>query len=257
MTAPTGMPNLYTSTYVAGRLLQGSLLWPRRLATELAKPTDPSSMSQAQPVRGGDVYPSSAADHHEARRERDRAIVQGQTQRDSGLHVAETDLPAGRRMVTASAGGQVMSQFTVPVPDSNVAEATDAVTIGEALQAAGQTTGGDKPVDLADASAVQVAEMRATGLGENVPGGVAAAAQRAAETNTRLQARGGGGEDKVTLRDVVGGAAEALPLNKVATREDAEKVAAAARRNAGRGGADSGVAEAVAAAADMNKGRMV
>ncbi|RLM78334.1 late embryogenesis abundant protein D-34-like [Panicum miliaceum] len=96
-------------------------------------------MSQPQPVRAGDVYPASA-DHHEARRERDKVIGQGQEeQRSGGLHVTETDLPAGKRMVTASAGGQVMAQFTVPVADRNVAEATDAVTVGEALQAAAQT----------------------------------------------------------------------------------------------------------------------
>ncbi|KAL6634070.1 hypothetical protein ACP70R_026741 [Stipagrostis hirtigluma subsp. patula] len=218
-------------------------------------------MSQAQPVRAGDVYPPSAGGH-DARRERDKAVMPRQEQRDGGLQVTETDLPAGRRMVTASAGGQVMAQFTVPVPSEKVAEATDAVTIGEAIQAAGLTSAGDKPVDLADAAAVQAAEMRATGLGGNVPGGVAAAAQRATEANMKLEARGGGDDEaeagKVRLRDVVGDAAAALPANKVATREDAEKVAAAAKRNAGKGScAGGGVVEAVAAAADMNKGRMV
>lgn len=152
---------------------------------------------------------------------------------------------------------QVMAQFTVPVPGREVADATDAVTLGEALEAAAQTSAGDKPVDLADAAAVQAAETRATGLGGNVRGGVAAAAQRAAETNARRAEDGG----KVTLRDVVGGGAEAgMPANKVATREDAREVAAAAARNAGKGhraGGGGGVAEAVVAAADMNEGRMV
>ncbi|XP_062224466.1 late embryogenesis abundant protein D-34-like [Phragmites australis] len=215
-------------------------------------------MSQAQPVRGGDVYPPSAADDQEARRERDKIIGQRQQQHDGGLQVTETDLPAGRCMVTASAGGQVMSQLTVPVPDRKVAEATDAVTVGEALQAVALTSAGDKPVDFTDASAVQAAEIRATGLGGNIPGGVAAAAQQAAETNMKLEARC---EDcKVRLRDVVGKAAAVLPANKVATREDAEKVAAATKRNAGRGCAGSGkagVAEAVAEAAAMNEGRMM
>ena len=70
-------------------------------------------MSQPQPIRGGDVYPASAADRHQARRERDRVVGQGHhgEQRGGGggggLHVAETDLPGGRRIVTASAGGQV------------------------------------------------------------------------------------------------------------------------------------------------------
>ncbi|KAK3158317.1 hypothetical protein QOZ80_2AG0135550 [Eleusine coracana subsp. coracana] len=206
-------------------------------------------MSQTQPARAGDVYPQSGADQ-DARRERDRVVTQGQEERDGGLHVTETDVSAGKRMVTASAGGQVMAQFAVPVPDKKAAESTDAVTIGEALQAAGQTSAGDEPVGLAAASALQAAEMRATGRAGNVPGGVAAAAQRAAQANAA--------EEEVTrLRDVVGDAAAGLPANKVVTREDADKVAAAARRHAGSGGGGQGVVQAVAAAADMNKGRMM
>ncbi|WVZ74813.1 hypothetical protein U9M48_022945 [Paspalum notatum var. saurae] len=220
-------------------------------------------MSQAQPVRGGDVYPASAAEH-EAAHERDKILEQGREQRGDGggLQVKETDLPAGRRLVTASAGGQVMAQFTVPVPDQEVAAATDAVTVGEALQAAAQTSAGDRPVGGADAAAVQAAEARATGLCGAVPGGLAAAAQQAAEANVR--AEGVGGKVRLSLRDVVGddAAAAALPADKVATREDAEKVAAAAARNAGKGAGaagnkGSGVVQAVAAAADMNEGRMM
>ncbi|CAN6252105.1 unnamed protein product [Urochloa humidicola] len=216
-------------------------------------------MSQSQPVRTGDVYPSSA-DRRVARREQDKVIGQGQEQRASGggLQVTETDLPAGRRMVTASTGGQVMAQFTVPVPDQNVAEDTDAVTVGEALQAAAS----DRPVSPADAAAVQAAEMRATGLGGNLPGGVAATTQRAAEANMARQEGGGNKAAAVRIGDVVSDAAAALPANKVATREDAVKVAAAAARNEGKraggggGGKGAGVVEAVAAAADMNEGRM-
>ena len=147
-----------------------------------------------------------------------------------------------------------MAQFTVPVADRDVAGVTDAVTLGEALQAAAQTSAGGRPVGPADAAAVQAAEMRATGRGGNVTGGVAAAAQRAAEANAAAR-----GAKTVTLRDVAGDAAEALPANKVATRQDAEKVAAAAARNAGKAGAGSGagVVEAVTAAADMNEERMM
>ncbi|KAM0890035.1 hypothetical protein ACQ4PT_027327 [Festuca glaucescens] len=145
-----------------------------------------------------------------------------------------------------------MAQFTVPAPGPTgaVGKATDAVTIGEALQAAAS----DAPVDLVDAAAVQAAETRATGLGRVVLGGVAAAAQKAAETNMRLDA----GEEKVRLRDVVGSATAVLPANKAVTREDARKVAAAAERNARgrRGGGGSDVADAVAAAAEMNQGKL-
>lgn len=215
---------------------------------------------QSQPVRPGDVYPPSAA-AHDARRQRDEVLnhddqQQKQDGRRGDLRVTETDEPhAGRRVVTATAGGQVMAQFTVPVPGAGVEEATDAVTIGEALQAAAQTSAGERPVDLADAAAVQVAETRATGLGGVVPGGVAAAAQQDAETNMRP---GVAEEEKVRLRDVLGSAAAVLPANKVVTREDAVAVATAAERNspAGGGGGGKGVADAVAAAAEMNEGRM-
>ena len=61
-------------------------------------------MNQAQPVRTGDVYPPTAA-KREASHERDKIIGQGQ-QRCNDLHVEETTLPAGRRMVTASAGAR-------------------------------------------------------------------------------------------------------------------------------------------------------
>ncbi|XP_044949237.1 late embryogenesis abundant protein 3-like [Hordeum vulgare subsp. vulgare] len=216
---------------------------------------------QPQPVRTGDVYPPSAS-AHDARRQRDEVLgTHGgdqQQNQDGDLRVTEADEPhAGRRVVTATAGGQVMAQFTVPVPGAGVEEATDAVTIGEALQAAAQTSAGDRPVDLADAAAVQAAETRATGLGRAIPGGVAAAAQQAAESNMRP---GLAEEDKVRLMDVLGNAADVLPANKVATREDAVAVATAAERNAaaggGGGGGGKGVANAVAAAAEMNERRM-
>ncbi|KAF7063097.1 hypothetical protein CFC21_069627 [Triticum aestivum] len=215
---------------------------------------------QPQPVRTGDVYPPSAA-AHDARRQRDEVLThddqqQKQDDRRGQLRVTETDEPhAGRRVVTATAGGQVMAQFTVPVPDAGVEEATDAVTIGEALQAAAQTSAGERPVDLADAAAVQAAETRAMGLGRVIPGGVAAAAQQAAETNMRPRVSDG---EKLRLRDVLDSAAAVLPANKVATREDAVAVATAAERNAaaGAGGGGKGVADAVAVAAEMNDKRM-
>lgn len=114
-------------------------------------------------------------------------------------------------------------------------------------------------MDLADAAAAQAAEMRATGLRGNVRGGVAARAQQARETNAKRAAEDG--DKQVTLRDVVCGAAGApMPADKVATREDAQMVAAAAARNVGKGagaGGGGAIADAVVAAADMNEGRMV
>ena len=87
-----------------------SAVSPRYLSSYIAcecPPVDLGSMNnQAQPVRTGDVYPPTAAAKREASHERDKITREGQ-QRGGDLHVEETTLPAGRRMVTASAGGQV------------------------------------------------------------------------------------------------------------------------------------------------------
>lgn len=62
--------------------------------------------------------------------------------------------------------------------------APDAITVGEALEAAALSAG-NKPIDESDAAAIQAAETRATGLGHVVPGGVGAKAQSAAAHNIR------------------------------------------------------------------------
>ncbi|PAN06742.1 hypothetical protein PAHAL_1G285300 [Panicum hallii] len=122
--------------------------------------------------------------------------------------------------------------------------ATETVTVGQALQAVALSPAGGRPVDRADASAVEAAERSATGLGRAVPGGVAAAAQRAKEANEH-------GDAVTTVRDVLGDAAAVTPGDRAATWVDAEKVAAAT----GRGGGGMGeVADAVAAAAQINQG---
>lgn len=83
--------------------------------------------------------------------------------------------------------------------DSSPASAqADAVTIGEALEATALSAG-DKPVDQSDAAAIQAAEVRATGLGHLVPGGVGAEAQSAAVYNMQTVRE----EEKATLGDVL------------------------------------------------------
>jgi hypothetical protein len=72
------------------------------------------------------------------------------------------------------------------------------ITIGEALEAAGFAAG-RRPVELSDAAAIQAAEVRATGLDANIPGGLAAEAQSAADSN----ALAASDEDKTTLGDVL------------------------------------------------------
>lgn len=105
---------------------------------------------------------------------------------------------------------QVLAQYTPPsagkggvgggeveathIPDVDA----DVVTIGEALELAALSAR-DKPVDESDAAAIQAAEVRATGLGHVVPGGIGAEAQRAAAVNIRTTRD----EQKTKLSDVL------------------------------------------------------
>lgn len=66
--------------------------------------------------------------------------------------------------------------------------------------AAATAAAAGKPVDQSDAAAIQAAEMLATGRTVTVPGGVAAAAQAAADHNAAPAARD---EDRIKLRDVL------------------------------------------------------
>jgi hypothetical protein len=72
------------------------------------------------------------------------------------------------------------------------------ITIGEALEASAQSAE-NKAVDQNDASAIQAAEMRASGTNVITPGGLAATAQSAATYNARIDRD----EDKIKLRDVL------------------------------------------------------
>jgi hypothetical protein len=84
---------------------------------------------------------------------------------DAGATVVEAEL-GGRRVVTESIGGQVVSKMVTPAPvamtDPPGALDKDAVTIGRALEAV-VAMAGDRPVDQSDAAAIQVAETCATG----------------------------------------------------------------------------------------------
>ncbi|CAA2994049.1 Hypothetical predicted protein [Olea europaea subsp. europaea] len=104
--------------------------------------------------------------------------------------------------------------------------APDAITVGEALEAAALSAG-NKPIDESDAAAIQAAETRATGLGHVVPGGVGAKAQSAAAHNIRTTRD----ELKTKLGDVLEDATEKLIDDKPVTREDAEGVINAEIRN--------------------------
>ncbi|KAG6471349.1 hypothetical protein ZIOFF_068790 [Zingiber officinale] len=105
-----------------------------------------------------------------------------------------------------------------------ISTSSKKVTIGEALEATAATAG-DKPVDASDAAAIQAAEAIATGMNA-ISGGVAASAAAAAAANASVDRD----EDKTKLCEVVADANMRL-TDKEATREDAERVAAAEMRN--------------------------
>ncbi|TKV91380.1 hypothetical protein SEVIR_9G092400v4 [Setaria viridis] len=172
---------------------------------------------------------------------------------DAGATVTEAELP-GLRVVTESVGGQAVAKLVTPAPvvatDPSGAADQDAVTIGRALEAVAATAAGGKPVDQSDAAAVQAAEMCATA--SSATGGVAAAAQAAADHN----ARAARDEDKVKLRDVLSNAREKMPADRGATGEDAERVVSAEIRNKlDMTTTLGGVAEAVTTAARLNQER--
>ena len=183
----------------------------------------------------------------------------------------------------------MVGQYGLPVgtqiDQSKSTLAGEAVTIGEALEAAALSAG-NKPVDKSDVAAIQAAEVRATGLGHVVAGGVGAEAQSAAahnmqatrdEKKTILATRD---EEKTTLADVLTvnlnlkirliwfdcilfryawfiflqDASEKLVGDKPVTREDAEAVIYAEARNKDDLSTNpGGVAAVVAAAARLNQ----
>lgn len=139
-----------------------------------------------------------------------------------------------------------MAQYTVPEP-IGADKTVGAFTIGQALEAAARTAG-DKPIDKADAAAVQAAEAKATRHGNLTQGGIGATAQVAAEANAIMDE----GEEKVFIQDVLTSATKMLPRDKAVTRDDAKRVKDAEMRNKGEGH----VADAVATAARLNEKRV-
>ncbi|CAH1430906.1 unnamed protein product [Lactuca virosa] len=172
---------------------------------------------------------------------------------DQGVAVTATDVP-GARVVTETIAGEVVRRYVEATPilqqEGGVGDLHQQgfITIGEALEAASRTTG-NKPVERSDAAAIQAAEVRATGSNLVIPGGLAAQAQSAATLNASTRE-----EDKVRLSEVLTDATVKLPADKVATREDAEGVLSAERRNNPNLTAHpAGVAAAIAAAANLNE----
>nr|AST13897.1 late embryogenisis abundant protein 12 [Betula platyphylla] len=153
---------------------------------------------------------------------------------EQGVNVTETDSP-GRRVITESVAGQVVREYVQPMP----VEQTAVDVIQQR----------NKAVDQSDASAIQAAEVRATGVNVITPGGLASTAQSAAIYNARIHRD----EDKIKLRDVLTGATSKLPADKAATPQDAEGVVnAELRNNPNQVTHPGGVAASVSAAARLN-----
>ncbi|KAG4918996.1 hypothetical protein AAZX31_20G135300 [Glycine max] len=206
-------------------------------------------LGQTQPGGAASVMQSAATRNEQAGLvgHRDVTDVTG----DRGVTVTETKVP-GRRIITEAVGGQVVEQYVEATPveaGRSSAIKENAITIGEALEATAQTVG-QKAVDQSDASAIQAAEVRATGSNVITPGGLAAMAQSAAAYNADCKLD----QDKVKLADVLAGATAKLPADKAATLQDAEGVACAeVRNNPDATATPGGVAASVAAAARLNE----
>ncbi|CAN0830434.1 Late embryogenesis abundant protein 31 [Linum grandiflorum] len=170
--------------------------------------------------------------------------------RDQGVSVSVADV-AGVSVVTETVAGQVVGQYVDPTGGAEDVGrgGEDGITVGEALEAAALSVG-EKPVDQADAAAIQAAEVRAIQSNRIPPGGIAAMAQSAANQNARTM----GDENKTTVGDILSDAATKLSGDKEVTREDAQGVIEAEIRNKpDLRTTPGGVAAAMAAAARVNR----
>ncbi|KAL8138970.1 hypothetical protein V2J09_004971 [Rumex salicifolius] len=171
--------------------------------------------------------------------------------KNEGVTVSMSEVH-GNRVVTEALGDEILGQFTEPkveMTEPAAALEKDAVTIGEALEAAALSAG-DKPVDQSDASAIQAAEMRALGTNTTPSNGLGSEAQRAATLNARTP----NPTMMTTIADVLGDAKSKLKDDKAATREDAEAITSAEIRNKpDMATTPGGVAESVVAAARLNQ----
>ncbi|KAK7391059.1 hypothetical protein VNO78_19380 [Psophocarpus tetragonolobus] len=227
------------------------------LAKKAVAPEDAAMMQSAEARVLGQTQPGGAASvmQSAATRNEQAGLVAHHdvtdVTGDRGVTVTETRVP-GRRIITEAVGGQVVEQYSEATPverGGSSAVKESRITIGEALEATAQTVG-NKAVDESDASAIQAAEVRATGSNVIKPGGLAAMAQSAAAYNADCNHH----QDKVKLSDVLSGATSKLPADKVATLQDAEGVASAEIRNSPDATATpGGVAASVAAAARLNQ----
>lgn len=237
------------------------------LASKPVAPRDAAAMQAAETMmlgktqKGGPAaVMQSAADVNEMRGVVGHDDVTN-VARDQGVRITEGYV--GDRVVfSESVGGEVVGAYASR-RDKPAANGRDAkshsspatpgddasITIGEALEATAFAAG-NRPVDQSDAAAIQAAEIRATGRGEVMPGGIGADAQAAAILNPQIMRD----QDKTKLGDVLREATDRLPDDKPVTREDARRVVAAEWRNdPGNSPHPGGVAHAIATAAKLNQ----
>nr|GMD66836.1 late embryogenesis abundant protein D-34-like [Ipomoea batatas] len=202
-----------------------------------------------QTIKGGPAAVMQSAAARNVRNARVDPDVVG----EQGVSVQEDDI-AGHTFVTEAVGGDVVGQYIRPPAEEKILSpppptpvfVSDGITIGEALEATAISAGG-KPVDQSDAAAIQAAEVRATGLGQILPGGVGADAQRAADINARTTRD----EFKTKIAD---DASWKMGDDKPVTVEDAAGVVNAEARNKEDHATHPGVvAASMAAAAGINQ----
>lgn len=224
----------------------------QEVAEEVITPEDASLMQTAEAMAFGQTVKGGAASMMQSAAAKN--VQAGFIEKDAhskvaeyGLSVSETSVP-GATMDIEYVAGQPVFASAKPTPTDPAIASSDAVTIGEALEAAA-VGAGERPIDEADARAILSAEARATGHSMPMKGGIGASAQSAAELNK--DAHDG---EKTTLADVLTDAASDLPLDKAVTYEDAYKVMQAELR--GRSVdelKEGGVAATLVAAADLNQ----
>ncbi|KAG0451054.1 hypothetical protein HPP92_026621 [Vanilla planifolia] len=223
------------------------------LARETVRPGDASMMQSAENlVTGRTLRGAAASVMQSAAAQNERACLVGHDEIScepaiGEVSVAEVDI-SGRRVIRETVAGQTVAQFPVTTDGTGGILPRQEITVGEALEGAALMQG-DKPIEQSDAAAVQAAEARATGP-KTLLGGVASAAQSAANVNTRISRE----EDKIAIGDVLMDATAKMVADRAVTREDAEAVLGAEVRNRpDMKTVPGGVAESMAAAARLNQ----
>ncbi|XP_070044750.1 late embryogenesis abundant protein D-34-like [Nicotiana tomentosiformis] len=234
-----------------------------QLASKPVAPQDATIMQSAESIALGHVPkggPASIMQSATAQNERIGAVSRDDMTdiaRDEGVTVSQAEV-GGTRLVSEAVGGEVVGQYIYPSEAGDGERAarypttgvqSESTTIGEALEAVALTAG-DKPIEQSDAAAIQAAEVRATGLGEVMPGGIGAEAQHAAAINARTTPE----DDKTTLSDVLTDATSRLIGDKAVKKEDAEGVVGAEiRTKSDLATHPGGVAASMAVASSLNE----